>query len=304
MKRLLTVLFACFIPTIALANDITGAGATFPYPVYSKWADEYLKQTKIRINYQSIGSGAGIKQIQAKTLTFGATDMPLSQAELDKHGLVQFPLVIGAVVLGKNIDANLTLTPALVAEIYLGNIKNWNDARIKELNPTANLPNLPISVISRSDGSGTTYLFTKFLSESNSVWKDKIGFNTAVRWPAGFGAKGNEGVANYIKQVKGSIGFVEFIYAKSTNLSIIDFAVNGNIVKPTKESFQNNTWPITAPTYILMHKVPVDKTRSDGALKFFEWVLSNGDSIADSLDYIPLSSSEKDNTRNIWKSIQ
>lgn len=304
MKKLLTLLAVCLFPSISLANDITGAGATFPYPVYSKWADEYLKQTKIRINYQSIGSGAGIKQIQAKTLVFGATDMPLSQAELDKHGLVQFPLVIGAVVIGKNLDSNLILTPSLVAEIYLGNIKNWNDPRIKELNPTANLPNLPISVISRSDGSGTTYLFTKFLSESNTVWKDKIGFNTAVKWPTGFGAKGNEGVANYIKQVKGSIGYVEFIYAKSTNLGVFDFSVNGTVIKPTKETFQNNTWPITAPTYILMHKVPIDKSRSDGAIKFFEWILSNGDSIADSLDYIPLSTEEKDKVRNILKTIQ
>lgn len=304
MKKLLTLLAVCLFPSISLANDITGAGATFPYPVYSKWADEYLKQTKIRINYQSIGSGAGIKQIQAKTLVFGATDMPLSQAELDKHGLVQFPLVIGAVVIGKNLDSNLILTPSLVAEIYLGNIKNWNDPKIKELNPTANLPNLPISVISRSDGSGTTYLFTKFLSESNTVWKDKIGFNTAVKWPTGFGAKGNEGVANYIKQVKGSIGYVEFIYAKSTNLGVFDFSVNGTVIKPTKETFQNNTWPITAPTYILMHKVPVDKARSDGAIKFFEWILSNGDSIADSLDYIPLSTEEKDKVRNILKTIQ
>ena len=304
MKKLLTLLAVCLFPSISLANDITGAGATFPYPVYSKWADEYLKQTKIRINYQSIGSGAGIKQIQAKTLVFGATDMPLSQAELDKHGLVQFPLVIGAVVIGKNLDSNLILTPSLVAEIYLGNIKNWNDPRIKELNPTANLPNLPISVISRSDGSGTTYLFTKFLSESNTVWKDKIGFNTAVKWPTGFGAKGNEGVANYIKQVKGSIGYVEFIYAKSTNLGVFDFSVNGTVIKPTKETFQNNTWPITAPTYILMHKVPIDKSRSDGAIKFFEWILSNGDSIADSLDYIPLSTEEKDKVRNIIKTIQ
>lgn len=304
MKKLLTLLAVCLFPSISLANDITGAGATFPYPVYSKWADEYLKQTKIRINYQSIGSGAGIKQIQAKTLVFGATDMPLSQAELDKHGLVQFPLVIGAVVIGKNLDSNLILTPSLVAEIYLGNIKNWDDPRIKELNPTANLPNLPISVISRSDGSGTTYLFTKFLSESNTVWKDKIGFNTAVKWPTGFGAKGNEGVANYIKQVKGSIGYVEFIYAKSTNLGVFDFSVNGTVIKPTKETFQNNTWPITAPTYILMHKVPIDKSRSDGAIKFFEWILSNGDSIADSLDYIPLSTEEKDKVRNILKTIQ
>lgn len=265
------------IPAMA---QITGAGATFPYPIYSKWAEAFKKDTGVVINYQSIGSGGGIKQIQNKTVTFGATDMPLEADVLDKFGLIQFPLVNGSVVIAHNFKQdNKILSPEQIANIYLGNIKKLDDETI-----------IPVR---RSDGSGTTYLFTNWLSSFNSLFKDKIGVGTSVNWFVGIGAKGNEGVTSNIKLNSGAIGYVEYAYAKQNGLKMISLDINGKILTPNVESFKNNSWPISAPTYILLRKDTLKSKESKQAIAFFIWAMKNGDKMAEDLDYIPLDLKQK-----------
>ena len=305
--------------TSAFAADITGAGATFPYPIYSKWADAYKKETGTGLNYQSIGSGAGIKQIQAKTVTFGATDAPLKPEQLEKDGLVQWPMVMGAIVPVVNLEGikpgELVFDGATLASIYLGKITKWDDPAIKKLNPNLKLPSQAITVVRRSDGSGTTFNFTDYLSKASEEWKTKVGSGTAVEWPAGVGAKGNEGVAGNISQTRNSIGYVEYAYAKPNNL-IYTAMINraGKTVEPTIAAFQaaaanadwakapgyyliltdqpgEASWPITASTFILMHKEPANKASSAEALKFFTWAFAKGDKMAEELDYIPMPDS-------------
>lgn len=305
--------------TSAFAADITGAGATFPFPVYSKWADAYKKETGNGLNYQSIGSGAGIKQIQAKTVTFGATDAPLTADKLNKDGLVQWPMVMGAIVPVVHLEGiksgELVLSGELLGDIYLGKVKTWNDPAIVKLNPKLKLPADAITVVRRSDGSGTTFNFTDYLSKANAEWKAKAGSGTAVEWPTGVGAKGNEGVAGNVSQTKNSIGYVEYAYAKQNKLTyaaMINKA--GKTVQPTVASFQaaasnadwanapgyrviltdqpgEGSWPITAATFILMYKEPVDKAASAEAVKFFKWAFTKGDKMAEELDYIPMPES-------------
>jgi phosphate transport system substrate-binding protein len=305
--------------TSAFAADITGAGATFPFPVYSKWADAYKKETGNGLNYQSIGSGAGIKQIQAKTVTFGATDAPLKADALEKDGLVQWPMVMGAIVPVVNLEGiqpgELVLSGEVLGDIYLGKITKWDDAAIAKLNPKLKLPTDAITVVRRSDGSGTTFNFTDYLSKSNADWKSKVGSGTAVEWPAGVGAKGNEGIAGNISQTKNSIGYVEYAYAKQNKLTyaaLINKA--GRTVQPTVAAFQaaasnadwakapgyyviltdqpgEASWPITAATFILMHKEPADKAASAEAVKFFKWAFAKGGKMAEELDYIPMPDS-------------
>jgi phosphate transport system substrate-binding protein len=305
--------------TSAFAADITGAGATFPFPIYSKWADAYKKETGNGLNYQSIGSGAGIKQIQAKTVTFGATDAPLKHEQLEKDGLVQWPMVMGAIVPVVNLEGikpgELVLSGELLGDIYLGKIAKWNDPAIAKLNPKLKLPTDAITVVRRSDGSGTTFNFTDYLSKSNAEWKTKVGSGTAVEWPAGVGAKGNEGVAGNISQTRNSIGYVEYAYAKQNKLTyaaMINKA--GKTVQPTMAAFQaaasnadwakapgyyviltdqpgEASWPITAATFILMHREPADKAASAEAIKFFKWAFAKGDKMAEELDYIPMPES-------------
>jgi len=305
--------------TSALAADITGAGATFPFPIYSKWADAYKKETGNGLNYQSIGSGGGIKQIEAKTVTFGATDMPLKVEQLDKAGLIQWPMVMGAIVPVVNLEGvkpgQLLFDGDTLANIYLGKIAKWNDPAIKKLNPNVNLPADAITVVRRSDGSGTTFNFTDYLSKVSAEWKSKVGSGTAVEWPVGVGAKGNEGVSGNVGQTRNSIGYVEYAYAKQNKLTyaaMINKA--GKAVQPTAETFQaaaanadwahapgyyviltdqpgEKSWPVTASTFILMHKEPVDKAASSEAIKFFKWAFAKGGKMAEELDYIPMPDS-------------
>jgi phosphate transport system substrate-binding protein len=302
--------------TSAFAADITGAGATFPFPIYSKWADAYKKDTGNGLNYQSIGSGGGIKQIEAKTVTFGATDMPLKVEQLEKDGLIQWPMVMGAIVPVVNLEGvkpgELVFDGETLANIYLGKITKWDDAAIKKLNPNVKLPTDAITVVRRSDGSGTTFNFTNYLSKVSAEWKSKVGEGTAVEWPAGVGAKGNEGVSGNIGQTKNSIGYVEYAYAKQNKLTYAAMVNKaGKTVQPTTETFQSaasnadwihapgfyviltdqpgeKSWPITASTFILMHKEPADKAASGEAIKFFKWAFEKGDKMAEELDYIPM----------------
>ncbi len=315
-----------------LAGDISGAGATFPYPIYAKWADTYKKETNIGLNYQSIGSGGGIKQIIAKTVTFGASDMPLKGEQLEKDGLVQWPMVMGGVVPVVNLDGvkpgELVLDGATVAKIYLGEIKTWDDAAIKKLNPEAKLPAQAIVPVRRSDGSGTTFLFTDYLSKVSADWKGKVGANSAVEWPVGIGAKGNEGVANNVAQTKGGIGYVEFAYAKQnkmTHARLINAA--GKAVEPGLASFQaaassakwdsapgfgivltnqdgDASWPITGATFILMHKKPADPAAAKEAIKFFGWAYANGAKSASELDYVPMPDAVVGMVKKSWGAIE
>jgi phosphate transport system substrate-binding protein len=302
------------IPAVAI--DISGAGATFPYPIYAKWADAYKKETNNGLNYQSIGSGGGIKQIGAKTVTFGASDMPLKAEQLEKDGLVQFPTVMGGVVPVINVEGikagDVVLDGTTLADIFMGKIKTWNDPAIAKLNASVKLPAQPIVVVHRSDGSGTTFLFTDYLSKVSADWKSKVGANTAVEWPVGIGAKGNEGVANNVGQTKGSIGYVEYAYAKQnklTNTKLVN--KDGKTIAPTAQSFMAaaaaanwegtpgfgvvltnepgaDSWPLAGATFILMHKQPQDANASREALKFFDWAYAKGDKMAEDLDYVPM----------------
>ncbi len=314
----------------AQAADISGAGATFPYPVYSKWADAYKKQTGVGLNYQSIGSGGGIKQIKAKTVTFGASDMPLKPEELKEAGLVQFPMIIGGVVPVINVKGveagKLTLDGATLASIYMGEIPKWNDARIKKLNPKLNLPDLAIAPVYRSDGSGTNFLFTDYLSKASPKFKESIGANSSVEWPKGIGAKGNEGVANMTTQTGGAIGYVEYAYAKQNKMTYT-LMVNqdGKAVEPKAEAFQAaaaaadwskapgyyliltaqsgaKSWPITGASFILVYAEPPDAVATGEALKFFNWAYKNGAAMASELDYVPLPDSLIKQVRATWQS--
>ena len=293
MRKTLSIAFTIFA-TVVSAAEITGAGATFPYPVYSKWTDAYKTATGNQINYQSIGSGAGIKQIQAKTVTFGASDMPLTQKDLDKDNMFQFPTVIGGNVIVVNLEGvkntELNLDGSTIANIYLGKIKKWDDPVIVRLNPNLKLPSTSITVVRRSDGSGTTYIFSKYLSSVSKDWADTVGTGAALEWPVGVGAKGNEGIAGNVAQTKNSIGYVEYAYAKQNKLVVSK--IDGII--PSKLTFQNNEWPIAAPTYIIMYKTPINEANQKVAFDFFKWAYANGDKIADELDYVPLSKGVKD----------
>ena len=314
--------------TAAFAADITGAGATFPFPIYSKWADAYKKETGNGLNYQSIGSGGGIKQIQAKTVTFGASDAPLKAEQLEKDGLVQWPMVMGAIVPVVNIEGvkpgEMVFDGETLANIYLGKITKWDDAAIKKLNPNVKLPSEAITVVRRSDGSGTTFNFTNYLSKASADWKSKVGEGTAVEWPVGVGAKGNEGVSGNISQTKNSIGYVEYAYAKQNKLTYAGLVNKaGKPVQPTVEAFQaaaanadwakapgyyviltdqpgDKSWPITAATFILMHKSATDKAASQEAIKFFRWAFKNGGKMAEDLDYIPMPDSVVQQVEKTW----
>lgn len=316
--------------TSAFAADITGAGATFPFPIYSKWADAYKKETGNGLNYQSIGSGGGIKQIQAKTVTFGATDAPLKADQLEKDGLVQWPMVMGGIVPVVNLEGvkpgEMVIDGPTLADIYLGKITKWDDAAIKKLNPNVKLPSEAIAVVRRSDGSGTTFNFTTYLSDVSADWKSKVGANTAVEWPTGVGAKGNEGVSGNISQTKNSIGYVEYAYAKQNKLTYTKMVNKvGKTVEPTVEAFQaaaanadwahapgyyvilanqpgDKSWPMTAATFILMHKEPADKAASAEALKFFKWSFEKGGKMAEELDYIPMPDSVVKLIEKTWSS--
>ena len=314
----------------AIAADISGAGATFPYPIYAKWADTYKKETGVGLNYQSIGSGGGIKQIQAKTVTFGASDMPLKADELQKAGLVQFPTVLGGVVPVVNLDGvaagDVTIDGPTLAKIFLGEVKTWNDPTIQKLNPSVKLPSQAIAVVHRSDGSGTTFIFTDYLSKTSADWKSKVGANTAVEWPVGIGAKGNEGVANNVAQTKGSIGYVEYAFAKQNKLTSTKLVnKDGKAVAPTADAFQAaaasadwngtpgfgviltneagaNSWPISGATFILIHKQPQDPVAAGEALKFFAWAYAKGGKMAEDLDYVPLPAKVVGAIQKVWAS--
>jgi phosphate transport system substrate-binding protein len=318
--------------TTTQAADISGAGATFPYPIYAKWADAYKKETGNGLNYQSIGSGGGIKQIEASTVTFGATDKPLGEDELDKNGLIQFPMIIGGIVPVLNIEGikpgELVIDGSILADIFLGKITKWDDPAIAKLNPKAKLPSTAIAVVHRSDGSGTSFIFTTYLSQSNADWKSKVGADAAVEWPTGIGAKGNEGVANNVAQTKGAIGYVEYAYAKQNKLTFADMVnKDGKSVAPETKSFQAaaanadwksvpgygviltsqpgaESWPITAASFILMHTVPQDAASSAEALKFFDWAYKNGAKMAEELDYIPMPDNVVEVSRGEWAKIK
>jgi phosphate transport system substrate-binding protein len=312
------------------AMDISGAGATFPYPIYAKWADAYKKETGNGMNYQSIGSGGGIKQIQSKTVTFGASDMPLKPQELAKSGLVQFPTVVGGDVPVVNLDGvkagDLKLDGATLAKIFLGDIKSWDDAAIAKLNPSAKLPKQAIVVVHRSDGSGTTFIWTDYLSKVSEDWKSKVGANTSVEWPTGIGAKGNEGVANNVANTKGAIGYVEYAYAKQNKMASVNMMnKEGKSVTPSAAAFQAaaanadwaksdhyyviltdqpgaDSWPIAGATFILIHTQPQDPAAAAEALKFFAWAYKNGGKAAEELDYVPMPEKVVTSIEKMWAS--
>jgi phosphate transport system substrate-binding protein len=320
--------FAMGLSASTQAADISGAGATFPYPVYAKWANSYKTLTGNGINYQSIGSGGGVKQIKARTVTFGATDAPLKGKELDEAGLSQWPMVMGGIVPVINVDGvksgDIVLDGATLARVFLGEVKSWDDAAIKALNPNAKLPAQPIAVVRRSDGSGTTFNFTNYLAKVSADWKTKVGEGPAVEWPVGIGAKGNEGVANNVANTKGAIGYVEYAYAKQNNLTYARLInKDGKAVGPEMASFQAAaanadwtkekgfyqiltdqpgaaSWPITAATFILMPKAPTDVAAAAEALKFFDWSFANGAKAAEALDYIPMPDNVVGLIRKSW----
>ena len=312
----------------AFAQDITGAGATFPAPIYSKWADAYNKSSGARLNYQSVGSGAGLQQIRAKTVDFGASDMPLTDEVLARDGLIQFPTVIGGVVPVVNIKGiapgQIKLTGQVLGDIYLGKITKWNDAALAALNPGVPLPDAAISPVRRADGSGTTFIFTNYLSKTNADWKAKAGEGTAVNWPTGAGGKGNEGVAAFVQRLPNSIGYVEYAYAKQNKMT---YALlknkDGNFVAPDADNFKaaaagadwsksyyqvltdqagKDTWPISGATFILMYKQQDKPASATNAIKFFDWAYNNGDKMADDLEYVPLPPAVKTLVRQTWAS--
>ena len=333
MNQLKTLAVAGFLAATVLpaaAVEISGAGATFPYPIYAKWADAYKKETGFQLNYQSIGSGGGIKQIQARTVTFGATDAPLKGEDLDKGGLVQFPMVMGGIVPVVNLEGvkagTLVLDGPTLAKIFLGEIKTWDDAAIKAINPGVTLPSQPIAVVHRSDGSGTTFNFTYYLSDISPDWKSKVGSATSVEWPVGIGAKGNEGVSNNVSQTKGSIGYVEYAYALQNKMDYTKMVnKDGKTVNPTSASFQAaaanadwssvpgfgvilanepgaESWPMTAATFILIPRQPPDPAAAGEALKFFTWAYEKGDKMAEELDYVPMPAKVVGAVEKVWAS--
>jgi phosphate transport system substrate-binding protein len=314
------------VATVAHAQDVTGAGASFPAPIYAKWADAYNKATGARINYQSVGSGAGIRQIKAKTVDFGATDAPLKDDELAKDGMIQFPTVIGGVVPVVNIrgiqPGQLRMTGQVLGDIYLGKITRWNDPALAALNPGVPLPDTQIAVVRRADGSGTTFLFTNYLSKVNEEWKSRVGEGTAVNWPTGAGGKGNEGVSAFVGRLPNSIGYVEYAYAKQNKMShVLLRNKDGVYVAPDEANFKaaaagaqwdksfyqvlteqagKDAWPITGATFILMHKVQDKPQQAVNALKFFDWAYKNGDAMASELEYVALPESVKNLVRKQW----
>src|SRR5215469_2744706 len=325
-----TAVLVAAITSSAIAGDVSGAGATFPYPIYAKWAEAYKKQTGITVHYQSVGSGEGIRQIQNKEVTFGASDMPLKAADLDMYGLVQFPTVIGGVVPVVNVEGvkagDLTLDGPTLARIFLGEIKSWNDVALRKLNPGLKLPSQPIAVVHRSDGSGTTFVFTDYLSKMSADWRSKVGSITAVDWPVGTGARGNEGVAAMVARIKGAIGYVEYTYAKHNQLSTTKLMnKDGKAVAPTIESFTAaarsanweaapgfgviltnesgaDTWPMTSATFVLMPKRPTDPVAAAEVLKFFNWAYAKGGKMAEELDYVPMPGNVVNAVQKVWVS--
>ncbi|HHH35356.1 MAG TPA: phosphate ABC transporter substrate-binding protein PstS [Gammaproteobacteria bacterium] len=307
---------------------INGAGATFPYPIYAKWAEAYRRETGMKLNYQSIGSGGGIKQIKSKTVDFGASDAPLKPADLDEAGLMQFPMIIGGVVPVVNLPGigagEIRLTPAVLADIYLGKIRKWNDEAIRSLNPAVDLPAKSITVVHRSDGSGTTWIFTNYLAKVSGEWAHKVGFNKAVAWPTGVGGKGNEGVASYVKRIKGAIGYVEYAYALQNRMSHVKLRNHdGNFVDPTSENFQAaaagadwahtpgfylvltnqpgaKAWPISGASFILMYKRQAKPEVARAVLKFFDWAYRHGAEMAESLHYVPIPESVYNLVEKTW----
>ena len=320
---------AILTSTATLAADMTGAGATFPYPIYAKWAEMYKKTTGNGLNYQSVGSGAGIKQIKAKTVDFGASDMPLPATELDADGLVQFPAIMGGVVTVVNLDGvapgAMKLTGPVIADIYLGKITKWNAPEIAALNPGVKLPADDITVVHRADGSGTSFLFTDYLSKTNADFKAKIGSGTAVKWAVGVGGKGNDGVAANVQRIKGSIGYVEWAFAKKNKMSHTQLKnKDGVFVQPDDDNFKaaaanaewtktpgfaviltdaagKQSWPITGVSYILMHKSQADGVKGKEVLKFFDWAYKNGSASAAELDYVPMPASVTKLVEDSWK---
>ncbi|MDM0035336.1 phosphate ABC transporter substrate-binding protein PstS [Variovorax sp. J22P271] len=321
---------AAFAHLPAFAQEATGAGASFPAPLYSKWAADFNKATGAKINYQSVGSGAGIKQIDAKTVDFGASDMPLSDDELKAKGLMQFPTVIGGVIPVVNIQGikpgELKLSGAVLGDIYLGKITKWNDAAIKALNPSLNLPDATIAPVRRADGSGTTFLFTNYLSKVNPDWKAKVGDGTAVNWPTGAGGKGNEGVAAFVNRLPNSIGYVEYAYVKQNKMTYAQMQnAAGHFVSPDDDAFKaaaagadwsktfyqvltdqqgKDAWPITGATFILMHKSQEKPAQATTTLKFFDWAYKNGDKTAGDLDYVPMPDKVKGAIATAWGDIK
>jgi phosphate transport system substrate-binding protein len=318
------------VTAATLAQDVTGAGATFPAPLYAKWADAYNKATGARINYQSVGSGAGLRQIRGKTVDFGASDMPLTDADLAKDGLMQFPTVIGGVVPVLNVRGltagQVKMSGQVLGDIYLGKITKWNDPALTALNPGVPLPDAAIAVVRRADGSGTTFIFTNYLSKVNAEWKSKVGEGTAVNWPTGAGGKGNEGVAAFVQRLPNSLGYVEYSYAKSNKMShVLMRNQAGSFVAPDDVAFKaaaasadwarsfyqiltdqpgKDSWPITGATFIMMQKVQDKPVQATNTLKFFDWAYANGDKMATDLEYVPLPESVKVLSRKAWADIK
>ncbi|MFM6986123.1 MAG: phosphate ABC transporter substrate-binding protein PstS [Hydrogenophaga sp.] len=338
-RTLLKTVAAAAVATMAmgsaLAADITGAGATFPFPIYAKWAEAYKKETGTGLNYQSIGSSGGIKQIRAKTVTFGATDAPVSGADLDKDGMVQFPAIIGGTVPVINLDGfqpgELRVTGPVLAEMFMGTISKWNDPKLAALNPGKKLPDENITVVHRADGSGTTFNWTDYLSAVSKPWADSVGKGAAVKWPAAssVGGKGNEGVAANVNRVKGAVGYVEYAYVKKNKMNFMQLQnANGKYVSPDDTTFAaaaasadwfsvpgmgismvnakgDNAWPVSTASFILMYKNPEDKVASAEALKFFDWAFSKGKALATELDYVPLPDALTAQIRSkVWSQVQ
>ena len=315
------------LSVLAAGMNITGAGATFPAPVYAKWAATYFDETSNKINYQGIGSSGGVNQINAHTIDFGASDAPLTDERLQKNDLFQFPTVIGGIVLAVNIrgihSGELTLNGKILADIYLGNIKYWNDPAIVDLNPGLKLPNQNIAVIRRSDGSGTTFVFSSYLAKSSDEWKNKVGIGSNIKWPTGIGGKGNDGISAFVQRIPGSIGYVEYAYVKQAALNYTNLiSADGEIVIPTRQSFSNaalgadwsrsfaqdltnqkgeNVWPITSTTFILIHKKQRDPARSKEVLAFFDWAYRYGNDLTSDLGYAPLPDDVVNYVRQAWK---
>ena len=335
LKSLLAVVGFGAAALTAFAADITGAGATFPYPIYAKWAEAYKKQTGNGLNYQSIGSSGGLKQIRAKTVSFGASDAPVKGEELDKDGMVQFPAIIGGTVPVVNLEGfkpgELRISGPVLAEVYMGTIAKWNDAKLAALNPGKKLPDEAITVVHRADGSGTTFNFTDYLSAISKDWTDKVGKGAAVKWPAAssVGGKGNEGVAANVNRVKGAIGYVEYAYVKKNNMNFLQLQnADGKFVSPDDLTFAAaaagadwfsvpgmgvsmvnakgaTSWPISTASFILMYKEPGDKAASQEAIKFFDWAFKNGKQMASELDYVPLPDALTAQIRQkVWSQIK
>lgn len=335
MKRFLMAIVASIVTSTAQSQTITGAGATFPYPIYAKWAEAYHKQSGVGLNYQSIGSSGGIRQINAGTVVFGATDAPVKGEDLDKNNQVQFPAIIGGTVPIINLDGfqpgELRITGPVMAEVFMGNITRWNDPKLTALNPGKNLPNMAITVVHRADGSGTTFNWTDYLTVVSKEWADRVGRGAAVKWPAAssVGGKGNEGVAANVRRIKGSIGYVEYAYVKKNNMNYMKLQnKDGVFVDPDDTSFAaaaagadwfsvpgmglsivdqpgKNTWPVSTASFIIMYKVPKDNKASQEAIKFFDWAFKNGAKMSEELDYVHLPINLQDQIRSkVWNQIK